>query len=91
MFEPRHLTDGRVCCSHEHALCDSCKAHHTRQMRSNAEGDDDYTPPDPYAAGLAKLRGSPLPPPPAPPKANDDYTPPDPYAAALAKMRQEGR
>jgi hypothetical protein len=28
MFTPRLLADGRVCCSIEHAQCDTCKAQH---------------------------------------------------------------
>ena len=30
-FEPRMLADGRVCCSHEYALCKTCEAHHARE------------------------------------------------------------
>jgi hypothetical protein len=80
MFQPRHLADGRICCSHEEALCATCKAEHLKAAATTA-------PPDGYALALAKLHGAPTPPP-APPK---DATPPDGYALGLAALRKELR
>ena len=31
-FIPRALSDGRVCCSQDYALCDSCRAYHGISM-----------------------------------------------------------
>jgi hypothetical protein len=90
MFTPRMLADGRICCSHEDALCPKCKA----ALRTAAPHRDSSPPPDPYAAGLAKLRAD-LP---TAPNHRDSSSPPldsngipDPYAAGLEKMRKEHR
>jgi hypothetical protein len=52
LANPRRLPDGRVCCSESAALCDACKVHHGTAFRAASP----YEPPDPYAAGLARLR-----------------------------------
>lgn len=70
LANPRRLADGRVCCSHEGALCATCEAHHSRT--AVAAPPDPYAavratpvsvpegmaPPDSYAAGIAKMRGA---------------------------------
>lgn len=64
---------------------------------ASPRAEPDYTPPDPYAEGIRKLRAD-LPttnrwpdPPVVPSTTPGDYTPPDPYAAALDKLRKENR
>lgn len=65
LASPRLLADGRVCCSHEGALCAACEAHHavTRdtaatRRASGARTPEAFAPPDPYAAGIEKLRSA---------------------------------
>ena len=65
---PRRLANGRVCCSHEGALCATCEAHHARIAASpepygavraaSATVPAGMAPPDPYAAGIAKMRSA---------------------------------
>ena len=66
---PRRLADGRVCCSHEGALCATCEAHHSRTAAAPPEPYGSIraasapvlagmTPPEPYAAGIAKMRSA---------------------------------
>lgn len=59
LASPRLLADGRVCCSHEGALCATCEAHHAAtRSASRAPVAGVFAPPDPYAAGIAKLRSA---------------------------------
>jgi hypothetical protein len=54
----------------------------------------DYTPPDPYAADLAKMRGETVPLVPdrtLTTKTPSRFTPPDPYASDIEKMRSARR
>ena len=81
-FEPRRLTDGRICCSNPSALCDKCSAHHRRSalgLRRAAAA-----PPDPYATATeAGYRGEPS----DDPRYDPLGAPPDPYQIALAIER----
>jgi len=59
-FQPRIHENGGPCCTAELALCDKCKAHfawggapRAASLRTAAS---DYTPPDPYAEELRKIR-----------------------------------
>lgn len=63
-FEPRLLADGTPCCTSRTAdgrlafpanACPACRAHAASRRRA-LRAAHDYTPPDPYAAGLAKLK-----------------------------------
>ncbi len=78
-FQPRHLADGRVCCSQEYALCDTCKG-----LRAAAA--TDYTPPDPYQKGIAEMRGET--PARKAPEAPKGFEPPNPYTQALEELRR---
>ncbi len=76
MFTPRHLSDGRICCSRADVLCDACRGHHARStlfsLEKNMEHDD---PPDPYAAGISALRAA-------------ESTPESRFAERYANMRR---
>jgi hypothetical protein len=61
-FPFRHANGG-LCCSAEANSCDSCKSKlAAEKLRINHHQEDnnmtDYTPPDSYAADLAKLRAA---------------------------------
>lgn len=56
---------------------------HERRLRAA-----DYTPPDPYADGIAKMRSD-LPPTATLDRRDDDATPPNPYEAGIARLRRE--
>lgn len=50
---PRHLADGRVCCSCADALCPACAAH-------QAVASTGFAPPNPYAKVLRAAEATPL-------------------------------
>ena len=99
-FIPRMHENGGICCSAEGALCDKCKAYfavtRTAALRT-AVPKHSYTPPDPYADGVAALRKD-LPPAPVAhpspcPMEDPSYKPgngssPDPYKIALQHQKE---
>lgn len=100
-FPFTHPDTGGICCSSRRGCCPRCEAklvaeNTGRSLRSGSRAED-FAPPDPYAAGLAKLRASD-----AQAAAAKTYQPtqrptemhldangiPDPYASALAAMKE---
>lgn len=62
-------------------------------MLRAASAKEDYTPPNPYDAGISKMRAGGAPPeapkePKAPPPPPTDYSSPDPYAKAIADLKR---
>jgi hypothetical protein len=53
-FVPRRLANGTPCCTAEHALCETCQAHHAARRRQA------LTPTDlgSYTAGVTALRAA---------------------------------
>jgi len=100
-FQPRIRTASEPrphvpCCTAETALCDTCKAHFGRASLRSAAAD--FTPPDPYAAGLTAQRERDAkaaaartyqPQPLRPTATPAGYAPPDPYVAQLERLRRE--
>jgi hypothetical protein len=93
---PFQHANGRICCSTREACCPNCEAKIAAEARANVTPRAaslrtaiDSTPPDPYAAGLEKMRGEhlDLTPDLDPRHAANPMTPPDSYAIHLNYAR----
>jgi len=67
-----------------------------RGLRTACEKPRDYSSPDPYAAGIKKLRKElpstrQWPTPPTPSSSQPSATPPDPYAKGIAAMKKDSK
>ena len=77
-FQPRILSSGRICCSSEAVLCDTCTAlfASTHQQERHMHS---YDAPDPYAQPIAAMRAA--------AEAATSETPEQAFARRWANMR----